>query len=344
MRTSKLKTLTKRIMICNIYGLKINIFIVHSLSLNNLLGMRFGTLCIIGPGLIGGSIGLGLKKKNLVKTVIGVGHKASSLEKAVKMHAIDTGSLIPEKAVKDADIVILATSVSQIVDSAKAIIPCMKSNAILTDVGSTKKYIVERITNSLRSDISFVGAHPIAGSEQRGIEFATADLFEGSACIITPFHERGSEDEKVSLREPKNSDVQSTNYMKALETVTSLWQLLGAKVKILTPEAHDEILASVSHLPHVTASCLINAIRQDYLIYGAGGLKDTTRIASGDPELWRDIFKQNRENVIKTIDRLIIELNGFKDDLANRNYDTIIERLKKAKMSRDGLFQNNSAR
>ncbi len=336
--------MTKRIPICTIYGLKTKTCILPYLLLHNLPGMRFGTLCIIGPGLIGGSIGLGLKKRNLVKTVIGVGHTASSVEKAVKMNVIDAGSLIPEEAVKDADIVILATSVSKIVDSAKVVIPYMKNNAILTDVGSTKKYIVEQITSSLKNDISFVGAHPIAGSEQRGIEYATEDLFEGSTCIITPFHGRGLEDEKVRRCGADNQNTKSLEYDRAIKTITSLWQLLGAKVKILTPEVHDEILASVSHLPHTTASCLINAIRQDYLVYGAGGLRDTTRVASGDPELWRDIFRQNRENVIKTIDQLVMELNGFKDDLVNRNYDKIMGRLKKAKVSRDGLFPNNSAR
>src|SRR5574337_12445 len=204
--------------------------------------MQFGTVCIIGPGLIGGSIGLGLKKRNLAKTIIGVGHRASSIENAVKMHAIDIGILNIEEAVKNADIVILATSVNQIIDTAKKVIPFMKSNAILTDVGSTKNYIVQQITHNIRKDIAFIGAHPIAGSEQRGVEFASPDIFEGCNCIITPFN--------------RNS--------MGLETVSSLWRLLGAKVILLNPEQHDEILASVSHLPHQIPSCLVNSIRQEH--------------------------------------------------------------------------------
>lgn len=282
--------------------------------------MQFGTVCIIGPGLIGGSIGLGLKKRNLTKTVIGVGHRASSIENALKMHAIDIGILNPEEAVKDADIVILATSVNQIIDTAKKVIPFMKSNAILTDVGSTKNYIVQQITHTIREDISFVGAHPIAGSEQRGVEFASPDLFTGCNCIIT-----------FSNKSPMG-----------LETISSLWQLLGAKILYLTAEQHDETLAYVSHLPHLIASCLVNSIKQEHLVYGASGLRDTTRVASGDPELWINIFDQNRENVIKSIDRFMAELAGFKSDLLKKNDTLLLDRLKKAKLSRDSVFHNNS--
>src|SRR3990167_797161 len=282
--------------------------------------MQFGTVCIIGPGLIGGSIGLGLKKRNLVKTIIGVSHKASSIEKALKTQAIDIGFLNINEAVKNADIVILATSVNKIIAIAKEVIPLMKSNAILTDVGSTKNLIVRQITNNIRKDIAFVGAHPIAGSEQRGVEFASPDLFEGCMCIITPL----------------------SNHTKEVETISQLWRLLGAKIKYLTPEQHDEILAFVSHLPHLVASGLINVIKEEYLVCGASGLSDTTRIASGDPELWMHIFDQNRENIIKSIDRFITELGGFRNDLLNKNNAEIFDRLKNAKLSRDGVFHNNS--
>src|SRR3990167_2103635 len=263
--------------------------------------MQFGTVCIIGPGLIGGSIGLGLKKRNLAKTIIGVGHRTSSLEKATKMRAIDIGLLNSDEAVKDADIVILATSVNKIIDTAK-------------------KYIVDQISHNIRKDITFVGAHPIAGSEQRSVEFASADLFEGCTCIITPIG----------------------NHTKEVETISHLWQLLGAKIKYMTPEQHDKILAFVSNLPHLAASCLINAIKNEHLVCGASGLRDTTRVASGDPELWLDIFCQNRENIIKSIDQFITELGGFRNDLLNKNDAKILDRLKNAKLSRDGVFHNNS--
>ncbi|TVL99668.1 MAG: prephenate dehydrogenase/arogenate dehydrogenase family protein [Candidatus Brocadia sp. WS118] len=282
--------------------------------------MQFGTVCIIGPGLIGGSIGLGLKKRNLVKTVIGVGHRSSSIEAAVKMHAIDKGTLHAGEAVKNADIVILATAVNQIIDTAKKVIPCMKSNAILTDVGSTKHHIVQQITQNIRDDIAFIGAHPIAGSEQRGVEFASPDLFVGCNCIITPLN----------------------NNAKGLEIISSLWKLLGAKIIYLSPEQHDEILAYVSHLPHLIASCLVNSIKQEHLVYGASGLRDTTRVASGDAELWVNIFDHNRDNVIKSIDQFMAELAGLRNDLLVKNHAALLDRLKKAKVSRDSWFHNNS--
>ncbi|UJS18326.1 MAG: prephenate dehydrogenase [Candidatus Jettenia sp.] len=283
--------------------------------------MYFETICIIGPGLIGGSIGLALKKRNLARTIIGVSQRASSLEKALKMNAIDIGVSCIDKAVKDADIVILATSVNQIIKTAKEVIQLMKSNAILTDVGSTKNCIVEQITQNMRSDVAFIGAHPIAGSEKKGVEFASPDLFEGCTCVVTP---------------------SQLNHTSALDTISCLWKLLGAKVIYLTPEQHDKILADVSHLPHLVASCLINAIKKEYLGYGASGLRDTTRVASGDPELWVDIFDQNRENIIQSIDQLIVELIGFKNDLLHKDNTTLLNRLRMAKVSRDSVFHNNS--
>lgn len=282
--------------------------------------MQFETVCIIGPGLIGGSIGLGLKKRNSAKTIIGVSHRNSSLESALKLHAIDSAVLNTDEAVKNADIVVLATSVNQIIDIAKKVIPFMKRNAILTDVGSTKNYIVEQITNNLRKDINFVGAHPIAGSEQRGVEFASPDLFEGCTCILTPFH----------------------NQDNALKTISRMWQILGANTVYLSPKQHDEILAFVSHLPHMVASCLINTIKEEHLVYGASGLRDTTRVASGDPELWMNIFDQNRESMILSIDKFLAVLNEFKNDLKTKNNTALLDKLKKAKLSRDNTFPVNS--
>lgn len=196
----------------------------------------------------------------------------------------------------------------------------MKSNAILTDVGSTKYHIVQQITHNIRKDITFVGAHPIAGSEQRGVEFASSDLFVGCNCIITPLN--------------KDS--------KGLETISCLWQLLEAKIIYLSPERHDEILAYVSHLPHLIASCLVNSIKQEYLVCGASGLRDTTRVASGDAELWINVFDHNRDNVIKSIDQFMTELAEFKSDLLKKDNTMLLDRLKKAKMSRDTVFHDNS--
>ncbi|MCF6159158.1 MAG: prephenate dehydrogenase/arogenate dehydrogenase family protein [wastewater metagenome] len=351
------KTLTKRNQVCNIWSI-CTCYDISFITLNyprklsdSKPYMQFETVCIIGPGLIGGSIGLGLKKRNLARTVIGVSHRASSLEKARKVNAIDIGVLQVDKAVKDADIVILATSVNQIIHSVREVLPFMKSNAILTDVGSTKGCIVEHINRNKRDDVAFVGVHPIAGSEKKGVEFASPDLFVDSTCIITPSHAGESDDERAGGRETGDSDSHPCNspfsqprsdYSAALETVTCLWQLLGAKIVFMSPQQHDEILAQVSHLPHLVATCLINAIRKEHLQYGASGLRDTTRVASGDPALWLDIFDQNRENIIKSIDQLVNELSGFKEDLSNKDNAGLLNRLKAAKLLRDSVFNTKS--
>jgi prephenate dehydrogenase len=281
--------------------------------------MNLGEIAIIGTGLIGGSIGLGLKERGLATTIIGVGHRKTSLNKALKIKAIDEGTTSIEKAVKNADIIILATSVSLIPDHAKKIIPLMKKSAILTDVGSTKSYIVSHINNEIKSRCgrekpNFIGAHPLAGSEQRGIESARSDLFEGSVCVLTPT---------------------SLNSKQGITRLSSMWKALGARISIMTPSKHDEILALVSHLPHFVASSLAGVIDEKHWKFAASGLRDTTRIASGDPELWLDISKQNKKEIIEALRSFSEEVECMINDLERGNDKKLLDRLKKAKTVRD---------
>jgi len=281
--------------------------------------MNFGVIAIIGTGLIGGSIGLGLKERGLASSIIGVGHRKVSINKALKIKAIDEGTLKVEEAVKQADIIILATSVSLIPDYAKKIIPLMKKSAILTDVGSTKNYIVSQVNNEIKSKCDgkkpiFIGAHPLAGSEQRGIESARSDLFEGSVCVLTPT---------------------SVNSKKCVTRLSNMWKALGANISIMTPSKHDEILAFVSHLPHFVASSLAGVIEEKHWKFAAGGLRDTTRIASGDPELWLSISKQNKKEIIEALRCFSEAVTCTLNDLERGNDNKILERLKKAKTVRD---------
>jgi len=281
--------------------------------------MNFGVVAIVGTGLIGGSIGLGLKERDLATTIIGVGHRKPSLNKALKINAIDEGTTSIEKAVKNADIIILATSVSLIPDHAKKIIPLMKKSAILTDVGSTKNYIVSQINNEIKSRCgrekpNFIGAHPLAGSEQRGIESARSDLFEGSVCVLTPT---------------------SLNSKQGITRLSNMWKALGARISIMTPSKHDEILALVSHLPHFVASSLAGVIDEKHWKFAASGLRDTTRIASGDPELWLSISKQNKKEIIEALRSFSEEVECMINDLERGNDKKLLGRLKKAKTVRD---------
>ncbi|MCP5003193.1 MAG: prephenate dehydrogenase [Planctomycetes bacterium] len=283
--------------------------------------MNFGIVTIVGTGLIGGSIGLGLKQRGLVKSVIGVGRSKLSLDKALRMQAIDEGTCEIEIGVKCADIVVLATSVDLIPNIAKEIVPFMKRGAILTDVGSTKGYIVSQINQMIKETgdtCSFIGAHPLAGSEQRGVEFAMSSLFEGSICVLTPT---------------------DTSPKECTNKITAMWNELGARVKILKPCVHDEIVAYISHLPHFVASGLTNVIREEYLEYGANGLKDTTRVASGDPKLWVSICEQNRPALVSALRLFSEEIESMLKDIEGENYNNVLERLQTAKTRRDSCLK-----
>ncbi|MCR4289805.1 MAG: prephenate dehydrogenase [Candidatus Scalindua sp.] len=281
--------------------------------------MNFGVVAIVGTGLIGGSIGLCLKERGLATTIIGVGHRKVSINKALKIKAIDEGTTNIEKAAKQADIIILATSVSLILDYAKKIIPLMKKSAILTDVGSTKDYIVSQVNNEIKSTCNgekpnFIGAHPLAGSEKRGIESARPNLFEGSVCVLTPTN---------------------LNSKKCITRLSNMWKALGAGISIMTPSKHDEILALVSHLPHFVASSLAGVIDEKHWKFAASGLRDTTRIASGDPELWLSISKQNKQKIIEALRCFSKEVECTINDLEQGNDKKLLGRLKKAKTVRD---------
>ena len=281
--------------------------------------MNFGVVAIVGTGLIGGSIGLCLKERGLATTIIGVGHRKVSINKALKIKAIDEGTTNIEKAAKQADIIILATSVNLIPDYAKKIIPLMKKSAILTDVGSTKDYIVSQVNNEIKSTCdgekpNFIGAHPLAGSEKRGIESARPDLFEGSVCVLTPTN---------------------LNSKKCITRLSNMWKALGARISIMTPSKHDEILALVSHLPHLVASSLAGVIDEKHWKFAASGLRDTTRIASGDPELWLSISKQNKQKIIEALRCFSEEVECTINDLEQGNDKKLLGRLKKAKTVRD---------
>ena len=283
--------------------------------------MNFGVVAIIGTGLIGGSIGLGLKERGLARSIIGVGRHRASINKALRAKAIDEGTINIEKAVRQADIIILATSVDLIPDLARKIIPLMNTSAILTDVGSAKSYIVSQINREIKSRHNgerpnFIGAHPLAGSEQRGIESARPDLFEGSVCVLTPT---------------------SLNSKKCITKLSIMWKALGAKVSILTPSRHDEIVAFVSHLPHLVASGLVSVVDEKHWKFAASGLRDTTRVASGDPELWLGICKQNKERIIKALRCFSEEVQHTLNDLEQGDDNKILKRLKKAKTTRDKI-------
>lgn len=276
----------------------------------------FKKITIIGLGLIGGSLALAIKEKKLAKEITGVSRRKSTIDRAIKNKIVDFATLDLKSGVKDSDLVIISTPVLKIAEIAKSIAPFLRKGAILTDAGSTKRCVVKDIEKAKLKDIYFVGSHPIAGSEKSGIKYADKDLFKRACCILT---------------KTKNTDP------KAVAMLKKFWGGLGMRVVIMPPDTHDRLLSRISHLPHAVSVSLANSAGKDGLKFAAGGFKDTTRIASGEPELWKDIFFTNRDNLIKDIKILKKELLKIETALKSNNSRAILKLLSRAKSIRDSL-------
>ncbi|MDO8526045.1 MAG: prephenate dehydrogenase [Candidatus Omnitrophota bacterium] len=276
---------------------------------------QFNKITIIGVGLIGGSIGLAIKKNGLAKEVAGVFHHRATLKKALKREAIDKGVMDIRRGVMNADLVILAAPVSSIARLGREAVEYAKPGAIITDVGSTKKWVVEQMEKAVRqSSVSFVGSHPMAGSEHASVDFARFDLMKGSPCIVTKT---------------------SRTSAQALKKVMNFWKGLGGKVKVMTPAEHDRSVALISHLPHIVAFSLAGAIPEKDFVYAAEGFKDTTRVASSDPFLWADIFLTNKKEVIKACRLFESSYKNILKALSAEDYQGIVRALSRAKSKRD---------
>lgn len=236
-------------------------------------------VAIIGVGLIGGSIGLAIKKNACAREVIGVFRRKATLKRALRHKAVDKGVMDLSSGVKDADLIILAVPVHLIPGLTAKVLRSAKPGAIITDAGSTKEWIVDKIESLTKKsrNIHFVGSHPMAGSEHTGVEFAKNDLFKGSPCIVTK-----------TLRTDR----------KAIAKVAGFWRSLGGRVKVMSPSEHDRTTSLISHLPHMVAFSLAGAVPGKDMACAAEGFRDTTRVASSDPELWADIFLTNRKAVL----------------------------------------------
>ena len=253
------------------------------------MSVHFTNAAIIGVGLIGGSLGMILRRKGLASNVVGVGRRLENLKTAVKLGAIDRYVVDPKEGVKDADLIVLATPVDTYDRHLKEWASSLRPGAIVTDVGSVKGKLVEQSERAMPEGVHFVGAHPIAGKEKTGVAAGSEHLFSGARCILTP--------------------TMQTN-RHALDQIRAMWQETGSTVLTMDPHLHDQILGAVSHLPHVAAFALMNALIDiraqvpslDLSGHSGGGLRDTTRIAASSPEMWRDIFLWNRENLVALIE------------------------------------------
>jgi prephenate dehydrogenase len=272
----------------------------------------FNTIAIVGTGLIGGSLALDIKKHKLAQTVLGFSRSAHTINTAQNKGIIDKGSR-EIGFLQSADLVILATPVKTILEMAPQIARILKPTSIVIDVGSTKEEIVRQLSKIFPR---FVGCHPLAGSEKRGIDNASCNLFMNSICIITP----GKRTDK-----------------KALSRVKAFWQTIGARIYLSTPQKHDIALSFISHFPHIIAFALINTVPAQYLPIAPNSLRDTTRVAASDAGLWADIFLSNRKNLNKTISIFQKNLELFKKTIQRNDKKELTVLLEKARNKRGML-------
>lgn len=279
----------------------------------------FDKIAVLGIGLLGASFALAAKKHGLCKEISGFGRNEDNLIKAKERGIIDSYSLNASESCIDADFVLVATPVGVSENTVNSIKNSLKKGTLVTDVGSVKGAIVTAIEALMPEGIFYVGSHPIAGSERSGIDDAKAELFNNALCIITPTDKSNP---------------------AATASIKSIWEKIGARIDTMNPYFHDEIYAAVSHLPHIVAYALVNAINDinpNYIEYSGQGFKDTTRIAMSSSEMWRDIAVENRGNLIKFMDVFRENFDKIERLLKNKDGSGLEKEFLKAKHLREKL-------
>lgn len=283
--------------------------------------MMFEQLGLIGCGLMGGSFALAMKRAGLVKRVVGYSKSPSTTERARQLGVIDVEAPSALLAVSGADIVLLAVPVAATEATFKAIRHLVRPEVLIMDVGSTKREVIDAARRVLRDQVGvFVPAHPIAGKELAGVDHADADLYAGRQVILTP----------IERTSPAHID-----------KAEKLWRALGCQVKRMTPEGHDAAYAAISHLPHLLAFALMNAIQDqpqgaDFLSLAGPGFRDFTRIAASDAAVWRDILLSNREELVAQSRLFLRALQEIDAAIKNNDPDGLEALIDKASEARAG--------
>jgi len=272
---------------------------------------------IIGGGLIGSSMARAIRAQSLVERLYICDTSSEACDVLKSLNIADGISDDYSEFIGTADLIILATPPGVMKVIGQDVIKQMKTGAVLTDVGSIKLDLVNQLSTNMRSDIHFIPGHPIAGTENSGPAAGFAELFEKRWCILTP---------------TANSDSQEVERLK------SFWEALGSDVALMEPERHDVVLATTSHVPHLIAYTLVGTAmdmetvtRNDVVKYSAGGFRDFTRIAASDPEMWRDVFLQNKDGVLEVVDRFIEDLSALKRAIRWGDGDTLIQHFSKTR-------------
>ena len=290
--------------------------------------MPWQKIALIGVGLLGGSLGLAVKRQRLAEHVVGFVRRRESIAECVRIGAVDTATDDLAQAVGGADLVVLCTPLAQMRDLTERMLPSLKRNATVTDVGSVKKSVVTELEPIVAgAGAHFVGSHPMAGAEKTGVASACADLFVNAVCVVTP---------------------NSNSKLSVVEQVEEFWRRVGGRPVRLPPELHDDLVSRSSHLPHVVAAELANYVLspvhpKEQALLCANGFRDTTRIASGSIEMWRDICLANRKNLGRVLGVFIEDLQEFQLALENADRKSIDEFFEKAKQRRDRWCAQNAS-
>jgi cyclohexadieny/prephenate dehydrogenase len=285
----------------------------------------FDTIAIIGPGLIGSSIARAARAQGAVRTIVASSRSPETRARVVELGLADRVVETNAEAVEDADLVIVCVPVGVCGTVAAEIGPHLKAGAIVSDVGSVKASIVRDMAPHLPKTVSFVPAHPVAGTEHSGPDAGFAELFENRWCILTP---------------PEGTDP------KAVDQLAAFWRLLGANVEVMTPEHHDLVLAVTSHLPHLIAYTIVGTAdeleavtRSEVLKFSAGGFRDFTRIAASDPVMWRDVFLNNKEAVLEMLGRFNEDVAALTKAIRRGDGDALYDHFTRTRAIRRGVIE-----
>lgn len=282
-------------------------------------------IAILGLGLMGGSVGLALKRRrNAGGAIRGYARRSETRSLALTLNAVDEVFDDPARTVEEADLVVLCVPILAIPDLVTKCKDSLKRGCLVTDVGSTKAQLAERIEPILKgTGAVFVGSHPLTGSEQQGLDAARADLYEQAVVVVTP------PDGKAG---------------PAVESLKTFWENLGATVKVMTPDEHDRVVARTSHLPHIAAALVSETVGRDgdlrqMGVYCGPGFRDTTRIAEGSPEVWHDIIQSNRECLAGELAEFKYALERVSSMVEKGNFDQLLRFLEDGRSKRRQLVQ-----
>ncbi len=274
------------------------------------------SLLVVGIGLLGGSVGLAARRRGIVRRAVGVDREPEVLALAQQLGVIDEGTTDLKRAIRSSKFVIVCTPVDTIVDLVRDVADHCTANTILTDVGSTKGKIMAGLDGVLPDGVHFVGSHPLAGSEKKGVEHSNADLFQDRLTIVSPYSQTPAE---------------------KVEQVSAFWMALGSNVRIMAADDHDKAVALTSHLPHLMASALAGLLPPEYYDLVAAGFRDTTRIAASSPTIWKGIFQHNKESVLAELGGLEERIGQFREALDQDDAERLSELLTEGKKVRDAL-------